>query len=508
MIKKLAFLIILFFAVALRSQETISHNFLFLIDQGRDMMEVKHIMYDHHLTLIGPYTSLGGIFQGPLWYYLLAIPTVLTNGDPWGGVLLMLFISVATAVLAYFLTYRTFGFKTAIITFLLFATCPELIAAATYVWNPHPNWLLLVVYVFSLYFVSLGKRKYHLLLWPTIAFMFHFETALGVFILVATFLYVLLFYRKQILHKYFFIGLLLAGVFFLPQIVFDIRHNFLMTRSVLSLFTGQDRGLVVGGESRNYGTIIVNHINAFRVNFNSSFIQDGMYKEFPSIMLFLLIFIFVVVKQLKLLDKTSNFFITTIFKMIGLVFLVSCLYPFPIRAWYLTGFEVFYLFIAGVLLSAFYKHIVGKIIVFGLVIVFLGNSFGKLDRLYVHPANDGGVAKIKGKKDAIDFIYNDAKQKPFGLLVFAPPVYTYNYDYLIFWLSKTKYHYTPHKEKKGVFYLLMEPDSSKPWSYQGWLDTVIKSGKVLYKKELPSGLIVEKRVEESEKRTQTRLNSL
>ena len=46
--------LILFLGFGLRAQETVSNNFLFLIDQGRDMMAVKRILYDHNLTLIGP----------------------------------------------------------------------------------------------------------------------------------------------------------------------------------------------------------------------------------------------------------------------------------------------------------------------------------------------------------------------------------------------------------------------------------------------------------------------
>ena len=81
-------------------------------------------------------------------------------------------------------------------------------------------------------------------------------------------------------------------------------------------------------------------------------------------------------------------------------------------------------------------------------------------------------------------------------MAFTPPVYTYAYDYLIWWYGNRNYNYIPHKEKKGIFYLLMEPDSSKPWSYKGWLETVIKTGTILETKELPSGFVVQKRYAE------------
>jgi hypothetical protein len=114
--------------------------------------------------------------------------------------------------------------------------------------------------------------------------------------------------------------------------------------------------------------------------------------------------------------------------------------------------------------------------------------------LYKNDFNDfGGVHKIKGKLEAIDYIYNDAKGERFGLYVFTPPVYTYAYDYLFWWYGGKKYNYVPPQEKKDIFYLLMEPDPSKPYSYNGWLETVIKTGSILETKELPSGFIIQKR---------------
>ena len=63
------------------------------------------------------------------------------------------------------------------------------------------------------------------------------------------------------------------------------------------------------------------------------------------------------------------------------------------------------------------------------------------------------------------------------------------------WAYERKYNYVPHKDKKGLFYLLIEPDSQKSWSYKGWLETVIKTGTILETKELPSGFIIQKRYE-------------
>jgi 4-amino-4-deoxy-L-arabinose transferase-like glycosyltransferase len=229
----------------LRAQETLSGNFLFLIDQGRDMLAVRDILYGHHLTLLGPYTSLQGVFQGPLWYYLLAIPTALFGGNPWGDVLLMLCLSMSVIIVVFFVMKQLFGVRAAFVALFFIAISPEAIAAATYSWNPHPMWLLVALFIICLYFLSSGKAKFHLFVWPILSLMFHFETALAFFLVLATFLYLFITQKKAFLSKYFLLAAGIALLFFLPQMLFDIRHNFLMSRSLLALFQGHNQGLLV-----------------------------------------------------------------------------------------------------------------------------------------------------------------------------------------------------------------------------------------------------------------------
>ena len=493
--KKLVITIFLL-GILLRFQETISNNFLFLIDQGRDMMAVKRIIYDHSLILIGPYTSLQGVFQGPLWYYLLAVPAIIADGNPWGGIVLMFIISLSVLVVGYLWTKKLFGQRAAIFTLFLFAVSPEAVVAATYTWNPHPMWLLIVFYMFSFYeLVVLKKQRFHLAVWPLISLMFHFQTALAVFILIASLLFFIIFNRISIRQRNFFYGIIIGGIFFIPQGLFEPRHDFLMTRSVLNIFSGNDRGLFVGGENRNYFDLIQSHISLFYYNFGTTFVRDGFLKYLPKLALLFLIASLIFQRKLQLFSKNEWHFILMISGLMGIIISLGVFYPFPLRYWFLTGLQTMYIIPFGLLLGKFWTSVIGKLVVLVLTAFLLFYSGQKLYALYIHPPNDGGVAKIKGKLAAIDFIYNDAKGNPFGLLVFTPPVYTYAYDYLIWWYGERKYNYKPYEDKKGTFYLLMEIDPQKPWSYKGWLETVIKNGDVIYTKTLPSGLMVQKRFE-------------
>ncbi|MDZ7586952.1 MAG: hypothetical protein U0946_04300, partial [Patescibacteria group bacterium] len=44
----------------------------FLGDQGRDALVLKDLVVNFNLPFIGPITSVGGFYLGPLYYYLMA----------------------------------------------------------------------------------------------------------------------------------------------------------------------------------------------------------------------------------------------------------------------------------------------------------------------------------------------------------------------------------------------------------------------------------------------------
>lgn len=450
------------------------------------MMAVKSIVYDQHLTLIGPHTSLGGVFQGPLWYYLLSVPTFLTGGNPWGGVFLSLLISMATLIVAFLFARKLFGLRVAFVTMFLLAICPEAAAAATYAWNPHPMWLLLTIYIFSFYLLSVGKKKFHFVVWPTIALMFSFQTALGVFIFLSSIIYLALFNLQTIKKKEFLFGLALFTLLFSPQILFDLRHDFLMSKGIIAAFSGSREA----GFLSYLGTTFSDHFYNFTVNFNSSF--NGLL--FSGVAFYLLVFGILLGKKTKLLNVKEHQFVLLCAKLVVLIFALLLFYQQPLRAWFLTGFEVMFLFPLGIIIARFWERSFGKVLLTILFLVTLSIIIPRIYNLYRYP-DYGGIAKVKGKLDAIDYIYKDANGKPFNLLAFAPAVYTDPYDYLIRWRSENVYRYMPGKEKEGTLYLLIEPDWSKPWTYKGWLETVVKSGKVISETELPSGLIIQKRAD-------------
>src|SRR6185312_892785 len=116
--KKIFLSIIIFILILLalfpRSVEVLNGNPIFGFDQGSDYLEVKDIVNNHKLTLIGAELGAGEagvsyIFQGPGFYYLLSIPYILFHGNPAGSIYLMWVLSMLSLVIGFFIGITIWG---------------------------------------------------------------------------------------------------------------------------------------------------------------------------------------------------------------------------------------------------------------------------------------------------------------------------------------------------------------------------------------------------------------
>lgn len=486
MTKKTAILI--FFIVILaflpRAIEVLSGNYLFGFDQGIFYNDVREIFVDHKIPLIGAEVGgIGGFFQGPGWTYLLTLPYILFNGDPYGGMILMLVMGIASVLLSILLFKKSIGIPAAMLTGLFMALSPGIISQSRFIWPPFVITPLTVLFLYCVY--NLKKKPTVLIpsAFGIIGLMAHFEIATGITLCVATIASLLLIYRKELLKiKVILLSVLALIVTQGTLLVFDLRHDFISSKGILNLFLHNKEKV----EPYNFQ----NHIDIFKDAFLSiSF-------NFPLILITVLLAGYGAYKFLRDKKHTLEQKQFLMFLMVTSIALFIVFLPMKMTlwAWWVLEVPVFLCFIYGLTFSYLFKIGRMKYIVALLIVIYALFYVKQTVSWYSYDFTDyGGIAKIKGKIDAIDYIYKDANGKKFNLLVFTPPVYTHAYDYLLKWHGEKIYGYVPKTDKDGVFYLLIEKDSEKPWSYEGWIKTVIKVGKVEKKITLPSGFIIEKR---------------
>src|SRR3989338_10369587 len=144
---------------------TANGNFLFNMDNGRDMVDVREMVELKKLRLTGPTSAIEGLFNGPAWYYLLSIPYILTEGNPYGAIVMEI---ILWAIGGFFLLKLV---ESKVVVVLITIGCiwiasNYIVLATLYSFNPNPVTLLtpLFIYLFVEY-LKKGNGIFIILTW-------------------------------------------------------------------------------------------------------------------------------------------------------------------------------------------------------------------------------------------------------------------------------------------------------------------------------------------------------
>lgn len=246
-----AFFIILILAVgALLRLYRISEYMTFLGDEGRDVIIVRRLLADFDLILIGPRTSIGDMYLGPLYYYLMAPALLLANFSPVGPAVMIALLGVATIFFVWWVAREWFGDFAALVAASLYAISPIVIIYSRSSWNPNIMPFFSLLSIYSIWNVW-RKQRFGWLIVTGIAMAFVLQSHYLGLLLVPTlgFFWFLslveahrtpnIDHRTQLRHfiKHSIIG---AGIFALlmsPLVIFDARHGWRNFASMKEFFT-------------------------------------------------------------------------------------------------------------------------------------------------------------------------------------------------------------------------------------------------------------------------------
>lgn len=491
--------ILVVLGVLLRFVEVINGNYVFGFDQGWDMKAARTIAYDHKLTLIGSeagagFAGLPGIFHGPGYHYVLAAILIVSFGNPYGAIVFLCALSLIVLYALFRLSNRIFGNDIAKAVLVLSAISLPLTAQARMVWAPNFSGLIAIPFLYALW-ESRKKTLISLFLTAFLAAsLYHFEIPMAVPAIAAICIYFVFVLHVHDARRLLSIctGVILG---FLPMILFESRHGWGVVKGIFLY------GARVSGNNSTKPFLPVKEFvgdgNALLSTIRESFVFTipWITQVFPFVLLGA-----GVVYALSEKKKEVRHFIAALLLLIASHIVVYYPYRGPVYSHYFSLLYVVYPILAAyVAVRALYGRYT-RWIVFGLGMLLVISVLTKFPKIISYDYVDyGGTAKVRGKIDAIDWIYAHAQGEQFNVLVFTPPVYTYAYDYLFTWYAGKKYGYIPGSQKNGIVYLLIEQDPEKPWSYNGWLETVIKHGEIAGQWKLPSGFIIEKRLMREEK---------
>ena len=229
----------------------------FLGDEGRDAIIVRRLLVDFDLILIGPRTSIGDMYLGPLYYYMMAPALFLAALNPVGPAIMIAILGVATIIFVWFVARKWFPSAnlgqvnmTALVAAGLYAISPVVIEYSRSSWNPNimPFFALLTIYsVWKFWYgvnykwlivtgVSMAfviqSHYLGLLLFPVIGF-FWLLTLLKIYNPQFTIQNT----QKESFLKYSLIAGISIALLMSPLVIFDARHGWRNFSSISKFFT-------------------------------------------------------------------------------------------------------------------------------------------------------------------------------------------------------------------------------------------------------------------------------
>ena len=182
----------------------------FLGDEGRDALMIKRILTTGDIPLLGPPTSVGNMYLGPLYYYMMAVAMAIWWLNPLAAALMVALLGTATVGIIYYLARNWFGKAAGFIAAFLYAISPVNIIYSRSSWNPNPAPFFALLAITGLYWARQKKNfLYFIVTGGALAFavQMHYLALILLPIAGVLWLYeVFLQIKKKVEYKYFWVG--------------------------------------------------------------------------------------------------------------------------------------------------------------------------------------------------------------------------------------------------------------------------------------------------------------
>jgi hypothetical protein len=404
----------------------------FAFDHGKDALAVLHMLVVPKLKLIGPWTSIPGLYFGPAWYYLLAPFALLGQFNPLYSVISM----VILVLLQMYLVYRYFNLESAAI--IGFSGFWIMISRSA--WNPYPMTLLsIIILILLLKQLKLKKIDNKLLagLALTASFGFHFSSAFAIFypIIIAL---VLLIFKFKPNFKNILVAVGSFTIPFIPQIIFELRNNFPQTKAISQYFSS--------GESDAFGLEKIKNVlnvtfGEFKIILFESPVESP--KVLSQIILYLVLFFILSSIYFVFKDKNAgsvtaanNKQAKTDYLQIKNIFIISLIFIFvPVFGFIFLHFNVWYVYplipVVTILLGSL-VHKLPKLLSVAFILLYIVFSLSRLNYYLTAEKsvflNDTVHYPVKEK--IVDYIREDAGNRDFSVYTYMPDIYDFPYQYL------------------------------------------------------------------------------
>lgn len=479
----------------IKGAEVVNNNFPFTTDQGRDMVDIRHMVVTLSPRLVGPTTSINGVLLGPFWYYFNLIPFIVGGGDP-SIVVYWQITWYQISVITLWLVLKRKSLSLASIISILLLLTPMGFNTARYFWNANSMPIFTIFYFAILVLAAQNKSYRNLALLGLVSgIAMQVEAAFGIIFFPFALVYFL--FTKT---KFKELLALVLGFFvtLLPQILFELKHGFIMTKILLVEMGG--RGEMLGEKISFAERLIQRKEHFMHLLFHSSHLPPNYLPYLYLSGLVVCLIIFIGFRNKIKNEESRVWFLSLGFVLFSAIFYL--LFPQKLKIWYTLGLTVPLAIFLGSFLHFLLerKLVVLKAISFvfvGLTIYYAVKSqIDYTTHVAFKPSNDR--SNMKNELAAIDWIYENAKGDGFKVYSYLPSVYDFPYNHLFWWYGTHRYGYQPFEtaylpgqpeyikdidklwtKKKplgegNLTFLIIEEDFDMPSRTEAWLGNFSK----------------------------------
>lgn len=458
-IESLLITFILLLALFLRLYR-IDEFMTFLGDEGRDVRIVRDLITQGNLVFIGPQTSVGNMYLGPLYYYMMAPALFLSRLNPVGPAVMIALLGVLTVWFTWYVGRRWFNKTSGLIAALLFAVSPVAIIYSRASWNPNPMPFFALLCVWGIYQVW-HEKKYVWLPITGISFAFalqmHYLGLMLIPVLGFFWLVTLISINKskdQIAKKSFLRHTAFAFLSFFilmsPLALFDLKHQGMNFNAFKAFFT--DRQTTVNlnpARSDRFVPVILMTVS------DMVLARQALYAPFAGIIIFLL-------SVLVFIKSSWKSSLKLLFVWLGFAILGLSVYKQHVYIHYL-GFiyPAIYLLLGALLGFLLNQKFVLKLISL-IAIVFLVSY-----SLIFSPVKEKPNRQAQRTEQAVDLIIKESGGEPFNFGLIAKQNYDESYRYF---LENKKANLVRGEEKivDQLFVICEDGDACKPEGSPTW----------------------------------------
>ncbi len=420
----IAFLAVLAMAVFFRLYR-IDQYMIFLGDEGRDAQIIKEMVSIHHFPLIGPPSSVGNIYLGPIYYYMMFPPMFLFSLSPVAASVMVGLIGVLTVALIYYLGKKFFSRKAGLMASFLYAISPVTIAYSNFSWNPNPLPFFALIFIFSLYKLNQsGNFLWIILTGASLAVSLQMHYLSLILIPIAGILWAGEIWNRKSQNKSIknlAKGSILAILTFLilmsPLFWFDLRHDFLNYKAVTSLLSSN----TIQGN-------ILNNLSKIPKLFSYNLV--GRYMTGENIFLEAVVSILIL---FALLRRSWPFLALGVWLIVGLIGI--SFYNGEVYDHYLNFLNPVPFLLLGSIASINFTKNWKRISSWGVIILVIILAFVNLQK---NPQLKSPQNQLKKTQDVVKFVIQKTNGKDFNFALLSKNNYDSAYQFIF-----DKYGYKP-----------------------------------------------------------------